>query len=176
MASTIFTSRIRKANVWTKSKFWYDHSIYFIDLTDLKPFVQYEGGYSELSPTIRHLWEVLKDFNSQDKALFLKFVTSCSRPPVGGFKCRIYILSLIDLSPPFTIRLQSDDRPGFWRSVQVLSGLKRDVKRLPSRYTLLPNFSSTCFNTLKLPAYISKRALKEKLTYAIRSNAGFDLS
>jgi ubiquitin-protein ligase E3 B len=59
------------------------------DLNDLKPFVKYEGGYSELSPTIRHLWEVLQDFNAQDKALFLKFVTSCSRPPVGGFKCMI---------------------------------------------------------------------------------------
>jgi ubiquitin-protein ligase E3 B len=60
-----------------------------IDLVDLKPFVKYEGGYSESSPTIRHLWEILQDFNASDKALFLKFVTSCSRPPVGGFKCMV---------------------------------------------------------------------------------------
>lgn len=54
-----------------------------LDINDLKPFVKYEG-YSELSPTIRHLWEILKEFSTFDKALFLKFVTSCSRPPVGG--------------------------------------------------------------------------------------------
>ncbi|KAI9910422.1 hypothetical protein PsorP6_011058 [Peronosclerospora sorghi] len=41
-------------------------------------------------------------------------------------------------------------------------------QRLPS--------SSTCMNLLKLPAYSTKRALHEKLLYAIRANAGFDLS
>ncbi|KAF9919574.1 hypothetical protein FBU30_010850 [Linnemannia zychae] len=36
--------------------------------------------------------------------------------------------------------------------------------------------SSTCMNLLKLPAYRSRRVLKEKLLYAIHSEAGFDLS
>jgi len=36
--------------------------------------------------------------------------------------------------------------------------------------------ASTCFNTLKLPAYTSKAVLKSKLMEAIRSGAGFDLS
>lgn len=43
-----------------------------------------------------------------------------------------------------------------------------DDSRLPS--------SATCMNLLKLPTYSSKRIMKEKLLYAIQSNAGFDLS
>ncbi|KAE8976901.1 E3 ubiquitin-protein ligase [Phytophthora rubi] len=43
-----------------------------------------------------------------------------------------------------------------------------DDERLPS--------SATCMNLLKLPAYSNKQAMRKKLLYAIRSNAGFDLS
>ncbi|GMF80108.1 unnamed protein product [Phytophthora fragariaefolia] len=43
-----------------------------------------------------------------------------------------------------------------------------DDERLPS--------SATCMNLLKLPAYSNKEAMRKKLLYAIRSNAGFDLS
>ncbi|CAI5739581.1 unnamed protein product [Peronospora destructor] len=43
-----------------------------------------------------------------------------------------------------------------------------DDERLPS--------SATCMNLLKLPSYSSKESMRKKLLYAIRSNAGFDLS
>ncbi|GMF20684.1 unnamed protein product [Phytophthora lilii] len=43
-----------------------------------------------------------------------------------------------------------------------------DDERLPS--------SATCMNLLKLPAYSNKESMRKKLLYAIRSNAGFDLS
>jgi ubiquitin-protein ligase E3 C len=36
--------------------------------------------------------------------------------------------------------------------------------------------ASTCMNLLRLPRYSSKERLREKLTYAITSNAGFALS
>jgi ubiquitin-protein ligase E3 C len=36
--------------------------------------------------------------------------------------------------------------------------------------------SSTCFNTLKLPAYKNEKICKEKLLLSITSGAGFDLS
>ena len=36
--------------------------------------------------------------------------------------------------------------------------------------------ASTCFNLLKLPNYTRKAILKEKLRYAVTSNAGFELS
>ena len=34
--------------------------------------------------------------------------------------------------------------------------------------------ASTCFNTLKLPAYRSEAALREKLGLALAEGAGFD--
>ncbi|KAK0704161.1 hypothetical protein B0T21DRAFT_299527 [Apiosordaria backusii] len=43
-----------------------------------------------------------------------------------------------------------------------------DETRLPS--------ASTCVNLLKLPRYTSKEVLREKLLYAVKSGAGFDLS
>jgi len=35
--------------------------------------------------------------------------------------------------------------------------------------------ASTCFNTLRLPAYSNAKIMKEKVVYAINSNAGFEL-
>lgn len=48
----------------------------------------------------------------------------------------------------------------------ILGG--RDVDRLPT--------ASTCTNTLKLPDFRRSGTLREKLLYAIRAGAGFDLS
>ena len=36
--------------------------------------------------------------------------------------------------------------------------------------------SATCMNLLKLPPYRTTQAMSEKLLYAIKSGAGFDLS
>jgi len=63
---------------------------------------------------------------------------------------RAPLLGFRYLDPPFTIsRAHGSDR-------------------LPS--------ASTCMNLLKLPEYGDARTVAEKLTYALRSNAGFDLS
>jgi ubiquitin-protein ligase E3 C len=48
------------------------------------------------------------------------------------------------------------------------AGLTRDDGKLPT--------ASTCFNTLKLPIYSSDKVMKERLLYAIRSGAGFELT
>lgn len=45
---------------------------------------------------------------------------------------------------------------------------RKETKRLPS--------ASTCFNLLKLPNFKSRKVLREKLLYAIRGAAGFELS
>ncbi len=55
---------------------------------------------------------------------------------------------------------------GFFKTIMNLSN--KDTSRLPT--------SSTCFNLLKLPNYSKKSTLRDKLRYAIRSNAGFELS
>jgi ubiquitin-protein ligase E3 C len=58
-----------------------------------------------------------------------------------------------------------------FKSLVPLFGIRNtgsDVDRLPT--------SSTCVNLLKLPNYRDKQLLKQKLLYAIKAEAGFDLS
>ena len=69
------------------------------------------------------LWTALKAMTDDNKAKFLKFCTSCSRPPVRGFK---------DLVPPFKVQL-----------IYIAS----DGEKLPSAQTCfnsfrLPTYSS----------------------------------
>ncbi|XP_047672837.1 ubiquitin-protein ligase E3C-like [Tachysurus fulvidraco] len=65
-----------------------------ICLDDLKKFTNYTGGYSPTHPVIKIFWDVVENFSNEEKRKLLKFVTSCSRPPLLGFK---------DLQPVFTI-------------------------------------------------------------------------
>ncbi|XP_036855091.2 ubiquitin-protein ligase E3C isoform X6 [Manis javanica] len=57
-----------------------------ISLEDLKSFTNYSGGYSAEHPVIRAFWRVVGAFTDEEKRKLLKFVTSCSRPPLLGFK------------------------------------------------------------------------------------------
>ncbi|MCO5588845.1 hypothetical protein L7F22_042805 [Adiantum nelumboides] len=123
------------------------------DVDDLKANTKYTGGFTENSRTVKQFWEVLREFEPEERCAFLKFVTSCSRAPLLGFK---------HLQPAFTIHKVSCDTT-VWA---MLGG--QDVDRLPS--------ASTCYNTLKLPTYKRMSTLKSKLRYAIHSNAGFELS
>jgi ubiquitin-protein ligase E3 B len=138
-----------------------------IDLKDLRRNTSYYGGFHDSHRVVAWLWEVLeKDFNDKEKSMFLKFVTSCSKPPLLGFE---------NLEPPFSIRCVevADDEDDGDTVGSVLRGFlalrKKDpVNRLPT--------ASTCFNLLKLPNYQKKSTLKEKLRYAISCNTGFELS
>ncbi|XP_047041902.1 ubiquitin-protein ligase E3C [Helicoverpa zea] len=66
-----------------------------IDIEDLKRYTQYAGGFSAQHPTVQCFWRVLATFTDDQRRQLLKFVTSCSRPPLLGFK---------DLQPPFCIQ------------------------------------------------------------------------
>ncbi|XP_058110082.1 E3 ubiquitin-protein ligase UPL7 isoform X3 [Magnolia sinica] len=123
------------------------------DVDDLRSNTRYTGGYSEGSRTIKLFWEVITGFEPKERCMLLKFVTSCSRAPLLGFK---------HLQPTFTIHKVACDVP-LWA---MIGG--QDVDRLPS--------ASTCYNTLKLPTYKRPSTLRNKLLYAISSNAGFELS
>lgn len=57
-----------------------------VDLEDLKRNTNYSGGYNEEHPCIQSFWRAVEDFNDTQKRQLLKFVTSCSRPPLLGFK------------------------------------------------------------------------------------------
>ncbi|CAI8030927.1 Ubiquitin-protein ligase E3B [Geodia barretti] len=136
-----------------------------IDVEDLRKYTHYAGGYHANHKVILWLWDVLKNhFNADDRGNFLKFVTSCSRPPLLGFK---------HLHPPFTIRCvqmtHSEDRD------ESVTGMIKGFFKRHQQPHRLPS-SSTCFNLLKLPNYTSRNMLKEKLMYAIKANCGFELS
>lgn len=123
------------------------------DVDDLRSNTKYTGGYSEGSRTVKLFWEVIKGFKPIERCMLLKFVTSCSRAPLLGFKY---------LQPSFTIHKVACDIP-LWAAIGG-----QDVDRLPS--------ASTCYNTLKLPTYKRSSTLRNKLLYAINSNTGFELS
>lgn len=66
-----------------------------VDVEDLKQHTVYAGGYTQEHPTILAFWQVVEDFSDIQKRQLLKFVTSCSRPPLLGFK---------ELEPPFCVQ------------------------------------------------------------------------
>lgn len=114
-----------------------------VDVADLRAHTKYSGGYSEDHPVMEMFWQVAAALTDRQKTQLLKFVTSCSRPPLLGFR---------ELYPPFCIHSAGAD----------------EADRLPS--------ASTCMNLLKLPEYSDQETLARKLTYAIESGAGFELS
>lgn len=57
-----------------------------VDINDLKNHTNYVGGYTADDPAIHLFWTVVNDFTDEQKTKLLKFVTSCSRPPLLGFK------------------------------------------------------------------------------------------
>ncbi|CAL8115436.1 unnamed protein product [Orchesella dallaii] len=65
-----------------------------IDVQDWKANTNYGGGYGPTHKTIEIFWEVVEHFDEAHLRKLLKFVTSCSRPPLLGFK---------DLIPKFGI-------------------------------------------------------------------------
>ncbi|KAL1132531.1 hypothetical protein AAG570_010486 [Ranatra chinensis] len=138
-----------------------------LDLADLRRHTQYYGGFHDSHRVVLWLWDILlKDFNEEERRLFLKFVTSCSKPPLLGFA---------HLEPPFSIRCVEvgDDEDTGDTIGSVIRGFFTIRKRDPQHR--LPT-SSTCFNLLKLPNYQRKGTLRDKLRYAISSNTGFELS
>lgn len=139
-----------------------------LDLSDLRRHTRYYGGYHSSHRVVNWLWDVLeKEFTDDEKSRFLKFVTSCSKPPLLGFA---------HLEPPFSVRCvectddedEGDSVGSVFRGFFSIGRRRDPVSRLPT--------SSTCFNLLKLPNYRRKNTLKEKLRYAINANAGFELS
>ncbi|XP_063962252.1 ubiquitin-protein ligase E3C-like [Lytechinus pictus] len=57
-----------------------------VDVDDLRQHTNYSGGYKDDSPVIKNFWRVVEGFTNPQRRHLLKFVTSCSRPPLLGFK------------------------------------------------------------------------------------------
>jgi len=74
-----------------------------IDIKDMMKYTKYSGGYGEGSRTVKLFWQVVSTLNPAEKTDLLRFVTSCSRPPLLGF-CHLH--------PPFTIhKVRVNSRP-----------------------------------------------------------------
>lgn len=133
------------------------------DVEDLRVHASYSGGYYAGSKTVRQFWKVLRSISPQDRSMVLRFATSSSRAPLGGFR---------HLHPPFTLQKVAVSGDGSGNGVgwlgSLVGGAHTAAGRLPS--------ASTCSNTLKLPDYRSEKVLRDKLMQAIRSYSGFDLS
>lgn len=103
----------------------------------------------------------------EDQANLLKFVTSCARQPLLGFK---------QLNPPFCIQKvpthEQESIDEINRRISSAQGYRYTEYVNPPK---LPT-AATCMNLLKLPEYSSLEMLKEKLLYSIRSQSGFELT
>ena len=93
-----------------------------IDLDDLRANTEYQG-FQPADASVQHLWEALRGFSRQDRALFLQFVTGTSKVPLDGFA-----------------------------SLQGMRGPQRFSVHRVHNTALLPA-AHTCFNQLDWPAY-----------------------
>ena len=66
-----------------------DHEI---DVLQLRQNTNYGSGYDDQHPTVVAFWEVFEEMTEVQKRKLLKFVTSCSRPPLLGFKVNMKFL------------------------------------------------------------------------------------
>ncbi|KAH7101855.1 HECT-domain-containing protein [Auriculariales sp. MPI-PUGE-AT-0066] len=72
-----------------------------VDVDDLRQNTNYGGVYDADEETIVAFWGVVKSFDTTQRRQLLRFVTSCSRPPLLGFK---------ELVPLFSIRDAGNDQ------------------------------------------------------------------
>jgi ubiquitin-protein ligase E3 C len=69
-----------------------------IDIKQWKENTKYIGG-SAKSKIVQYFWKIIEEMSTKEQSLVLKFVTSCPRPPLMGFKF---------LEPNFTISLVNE--------------------------------------------------------------------
>ncbi|RKP06495.1 hypothetical protein THASP1DRAFT_18424 [Thamnocephalis sphaerospora] len=107
-----------------------------------------DHGYTMNSATVRNLIELMTEFDTDERRLFLQFITGSPRLPIGGFK---------SLQPPFTIVRKPSEHP-------------------LAANDYLPSVM-TCVNYLKMPEYTEKQVMKLRILQAIQEGQGsFHLS
>jgi E3 ubiquitin-protein ligase TRIP12 len=114
----------------------------------LSESVKADHGFTTESRAIRHLVEIMTEYDSKGRRDLLQFITGSPKLPIGGFR---------GLNPPLTVVKKLHEPP-----------LTAD-DYLPS--------VMTCVNYLKLPEYSSKEIMREKIRVAMEEGVGsFHLS
>jgi ubiquitin-protein ligase E3 C len=55
------------------------------EVGDMRRACTYGGGYHASQPYIELFWEIVEEFDQDERAKLLRFITSCSKPPLQGF-------------------------------------------------------------------------------------------
>ncbi|KAJ3107013.1 hypothetical protein HDU97_004982 [Phlyctochytrium planicorne] len=71
-----------------------------IDIADMQKHTTYAGDFHEYHPTIKRFWASVQEFSDEDRRNLVRFITSCPRPPLLGFK---------ELKPGLCIRSSGEE-------------------------------------------------------------------
>ncbi|RLN65591.1 hypothetical protein BBJ28_00008275 [Nothophytophthora sp. Chile5] len=69
-----------------------------IDVEELRSCTVFQGGYNEHTQVVLWLWQALREFTSELRGLFLKFMTGTNKIPLDGFEPPLN-LTKSDLDP-----------------------------------------------------------------------------
>ncbi|KII66418.1 E3 ubiquitin-protein ligase TRIP12 [Thelohanellus kitauei] len=116
-------------------------------LKDLEDHIIIQNYYTRTFPVIMNFFQILSEFNEEERKQFLMFMTSKTRLPFGG---------LANLNPPLTI-------------VPYFTEPNHPPFEVQDKYIPV---AATCFHMLRLPSYSSYEVLKSKLMYAIKEGQG----
>ena len=108
-----------------------------VDIDLLMSVTEYDSGIKAEDAHVQYFWNALKSFSPEERAMFVKFSSACSRLPSSASEFRM----------PFRIlkpEPQAETDPDRW----------------------LPR-ASTCFFSLTLPKYSSQEVATKKLRQAI---------
>ena len=118
-----------------------------IDVLDWQRNTDYRGGLEPGEPLATWFWDEVRAMSPDDRAALLAFSTGSGRAPAMGFG---------------SLMGYGGKQHKF--SLQLVEGA--DAGRLPT--------AATCFNTLRLPPYLTREDLRRKLRAAIAESSGFD--
>jgi len=119
---------------WLRMFNYHEHQVIIsgashpVDIQDLKAHTNYSGGYDVGHPVVENFWTVASELDERRRRALLKFVTSCSRPPLLGFK---------DLYPAFCIHNGGKDETRLPTAATCMNLLKlpeyKDIESLRTK-------------------------------------------
>ena len=124
-----------------------------IDVAEWRRHTQYRSGFSDASPQIVWFWELVGEMDLPRRRQLLRFATGSDVPPARGFK--------------FLRGMQGGGGAGDGDGSLCLF----TIKRLPDPASLADGLlgfmprGHTCFNSLDLPAYRTRVALRAALEH-----------